>query len=109
MRHDQPVQARLTRSETEKRIAGVCGGIAEYFDIDPTLVRVVFVLIALISGVGVLIYVVLWIVLPKGPREPVAPQTVRRQSALRIAEERFARGEISADELEQIRIDLARR
>jgi phage shock protein C len=109
MRHDQPVQAPLTRSETEKRIAGVCGGIAEYFDIDPTVVRIVFVLIALLSGVGVLIYVVLWIVLPKGPRQPVETQTVRRQSALRIAEERFARGEISADELEQIRVDLARR
>ena len=109
MRHDQPVQARLTRSETDRRIAGVCGGIAEYFDIDPTVVRIVFVLVALMSGVGVLIYVVLWIALPKGPREPVETQTVRRQSALRIAEERFARGEISADELEQIRIDLARR
>ncbi len=109
MRHDQPVQARLTRSETDKRIAGVCGGIAEYFDIDATVVRIVFVLIALLTGVGVLIYAVLWIVLPRGSREPVETQTVRRQSALRIAEERFARGEISADELEQIRIDLARR
>ena len=109
MRHDRPVQARLTRSETDKRIAGVCGGIAEYFDIDPTIVRIVFVLVALMSGVGVLIYVVLWIALPKGPREAVEAPTVRRQSALRIAEERYARGEISADELEQIRFDLARR
>jgi phage shock protein C len=109
MRHDQRVQARLTRSETEKRIAGVCGGIAEYFDIDPTVVRVVFVLLAILTGVGIPIYVVLWIILPKGSPVPVDTQTVRRQSALRIAEERFARGEISADELEQIRIDLARR
>ena len=109
MRHDRPVQARLTRSETDKRIAGVCGGIAEYFDIDATVVRVIFVLVALMSGVGVLIYVVLWIALPRGSRQPVESQTVRRQSALRIAEERFARGEISADELEQIRVDLARR
>ncbi len=109
MRHDQPVQARLTRSETDKRIGGVCGGIAEYFDIDSTLVRIGFVLISLMSGVGVLVYVVLWIVLPKGSGVAVESQTYRRQSALRIAEERFARGEISAEELEQIRLDLARR
>jgi phage shock protein PspC (stress-responsive transcriptional regulator) len=109
MRHDRPVQARLTRSETDKRIAGVCGGIAEYFDIESTVVRIVFVLISLMSGVGFLVYVVLWIVLPKGSPVPVESQTLRRQSALRIAEERFARGEISAGELEQIRVDLAGR
>ncbi len=109
MRHHQLVQARLTRSQTEKRIAGVCGGIAEYFDIDATLVRIGFVLLALFTGVGILLYVVMWIVLPKGTPSTVEAQTVRRQSALRIAEERFARGEISAAELEQIRVDLARR
>ena len=109
MRHDQPMQARLTRSEADKRLAGVCGGIAEYFDFDATLVRIGFVLLALFTGVGILLYVVLWIVLPKGTSSTVETPTVRRQSALRIAEERFARGEISADELEQIRIDLARR
>ncbi|HEX2088810.1 MAG TPA: PspC domain-containing protein [Actinomycetota bacterium] len=103
------MQARLTRSETDKRIAGVCGGIAEYFGVDATLVRIVFVVLALLEGVGILLYVVLWIVLPKGSPVPVDSQTHRRQSALRIAEERFARGEISAEELEQIRMDLARR
>ena len=109
MRHDRPVQPRLTRSETDKRIAGVCGGIAEYFDIESTVVRIVFVLISLMSGVGFLVYVVLWIVLPKGSPVPVESQTFRRQSALRIAEERFARGEISATELEQSRVDLTGR
>ena len=96
--------SRITRSETDKRIGGVAGGIAEYFGIDPTLVRVGFV-IAAFMGFGVLAYVVLWIVLPKGqPGVPVAP---RGSSALGIAEERYARGEISAEELAQIRADLS--
>jgi phage shock protein C len=99
---------QLTRSQTNKRIAGVCGGIAEYFDIDPTLVRVAFVVAALLGGPGVLLYIVLWIVLPKGPVGATPPYMMGRHLAapVRIAEERFARGEISAEELHQIRTDL---
>lgn len=103
---------QLTRSETNKRIAGVCGGIAEYFDVDPVLVRVAFVLAALFGGPGLLIYVVLWIVLPKGDpsqapvRRPGGSSGFGQSNAIRIAEERFARGDIDADELYQIRRDL---
>ena len=98
---------RLTRSATDKRIAGVCGGVGEYFDLDPTLVRVAFVVAALF-GPGLLLYVVLWIVLPKGGSENGAvPSPGSSSQAIRIAEERFARGEISADELAQIRTDLS--
>jgi phage shock protein C len=100
---------QLTRSETNKRIAGVCGGIGEYFGIDPVLVRVGFV-VAGLMGWGVLLYVVLWIVLPKGqPSTGAIPAPGgRSHAAVRIAEERFARGEISAEELHQIRGDLTR-
>jgi phage shock protein C len=87
----------LTRSETDRMIAGVCGGIAERLDVDPTLVRVVFALSIFFGGFGVFAYLVLWILLPKGTAQP---------PAMRIAEERFARGEISAEELHQIRADL---
>ena len=99
---------QLTRSQSNRRIAGVCGGIAEYFDIDPTLVRIAFVVAALLGGPGLLLYVVLWIVLPKGPAGPPSAHTSGRHpaAAVRIAEERFARGEISAEELHQIRSDL---
>jgi phage shock protein C len=98
---------QLMRSQANKRIAGVCGGIAEYFDIDPTLVRVAFVVAALV-GPGVLLYVILWIVLPKGAEGGVPPYMTGRHpgSAIAIAEERFARGEITAEELAQIRSDL---
>ena len=99
---------QLTRSQTNRRIAGVCGGIAEYFDIDPTLVRVAFVVAALVGGPGLLLYLVLWVVLPKAPLGGTPPHVTGRHpaAAVRIAEERFARGEISTEELHQIRVDL---
>ena len=96
---------RLTRSETDRRIAGVCGGIAEYYDVDPILIRVGFIVGAFI-GFGVLLYIVLWIVMPKGmPGVPVSGPR-HASSAVHIAESRFARGEISAADLAQIRQDL---
>ena len=95
---------RITRSETDKRIAGVAGGIAEYFGIDPTLVRIGFV-IAAFMGFGIFAYVVLWVALPPG--QPGVPMAHRGSSAVRIAEERYANGEISAEELAQIRADLS--
>jgi phage shock protein PspC (stress-responsive transcriptional regulator) len=58
---------RLTRSSTDKKIGGVCGGLAEYFDLDPTLIRVIWVLLVLCGGTGLLAYIILWIVLPLGP------------------------------------------
>jgi phage shock protein C len=64
------MQKRLHRSRTEKMIAGVCGGFAEYFDVDPTLVRVVWVLITLLAGVGILLYLILWVIMPLDLPEP---------------------------------------
>lgn len=54
---------KLYRSEKDKMIGGVCGGIAEYFDIDSTIVRVLFVLL-LLSGSGFLLYIILLVVIP---------------------------------------------
>ncbi|GAB6394960.1 MAG: PspC family transcriptional regulator [Bacteroidales bacterium] len=57
---------RLARSDDSKMIAGVCGGIANYLDWDPTLVRVAYVLISVFTLFsGVIAYLVLWIVMPK--------------------------------------------
>ncbi len=96
---------RLTRSQTDRRIAGVCGGIAEYYDVDPILIRIGFIVGAFI-GFGILLYVVLWIVMPKGtPGVPVSGPR-HSSSAVHIAESRFARGEITAADLAQIRQDL---
>jgi phage shock protein C len=74
---------RLHRSTNECVLAGVCGGIAEYLNIDPSLVRVAFVVATLWGGVGVLTYVVLAIVLPvdQYASVPVAPSGGRTRAA----------------------------
>ncbi len=58
------MQSRLMRSRTDRMVGGVCGGVAAYLRIDATIIRLLFVLMALGSGAGVFIYVVLWFVLP---------------------------------------------
>jgi phage shock protein C len=65
---------RLHRSRTEKMIAGVCGGLGEYLDMDPTVVRLIFVAIVLLAGTGILAYLILWVVMPLDlPASPGAP------------------------------------
>ena len=68
-----PPRRKLTRSR-DKMIAGVCGGIAEYFQLDPTLVRVGYVLVSIISAAfpGLLAYIILMFVMP-APDEPAPP------------------------------------
>lgn len=56
---------RLYRIEQGKMLAGVCGGIAEYFDVDPSLVRLAWVLFCTVGGSGVLAYIVAAIIIPK--------------------------------------------
>jgi phage shock protein C len=62
---------RLTRSRTDKKIAGVCGGIAKYFGIDPVIPRVIAVVLVLGGGAGVLAYLICWIVIPMEPEATV--------------------------------------
>jgi phage shock protein C len=58
------MDARLVRSTSDRMLGGVCGGLARYFGIDATIVRLVFVL-AVLSGLSPLIYVILWVVMPQ--------------------------------------------
>jgi len=58
---------KLFRSRTQRMIAGVCGGLAEYFDIDPTLVRLIAVALTLAGGSGILAYFIFWLVVPQKP------------------------------------------
>jgi phage shock protein C len=68
-----PRPRRLTRSRDHKMIAGVCGGLAEYFELDPTIVRVAYVLISIVSVAfpGILAYIILMFVMP--PPDPPGP------------------------------------
>ena len=56
---------KLYRSKKNRVIAGVCGGIAEYFNIDPTLVRLLWIFFVIIWGSGILAYIIAWIVIPE--------------------------------------------
>lgn len=72
------MHSRLYRSRTDAMIGGVCGGLANYLGIDSTLVRLFFVLLALGTGFGVLIYFILWVVIPReGQGEMTATETIR--------------------------------
>ena len=58
---------KLYRSKEDRWLGGVCGGIAAYFNIDAIIVRILFILLALAIGGGILIYVILWIIIPAEP------------------------------------------
>ena len=58
---------KLYRSSREKMLGGVAGGLAEYFDVDPTIVRLIFVLTVLAGGAGFLAYIIMWVVVPQEP------------------------------------------
>ena len=63
------MEKKLYKSETNKMLAGVCGGIAEYFNIDPTLVRLGWVLFCALGGSGLLAYIIMAIIMPSRPIE----------------------------------------
>jgi phage shock protein C len=58
---------KLYRSKTDRKLAGVCGGVAQYFNLDATLIRVLFVLLAVLGGSGLILYVAMWIIVPNEP------------------------------------------
>ena len=66
-RKPAPVK-RLYRSGKEKILGGVCGGIGEYVGVDPTLIRLLWVLFSLAYGMGILLYIIMWIIVPRNPR-----------------------------------------
>jgi phage shock protein C len=58
---------KLYRSKTNRQVAGVCGGLAQHFNVDATLIRVLFVLLAVLGGSGLVLYAAMWIIVPKEP------------------------------------------
>lgn len=75
---------KLYRSEKDRKIAGVCGGIGEYFGIDPTVVRIIFVLLLLPGGLpGLIPYLLLWLLVPNESelKQPSAPDKEPRKIA----------------------------
>ena len=60
---------RVYRSKKNRMLGGVCGGIAEYFGIDPVLVRLLFLLLFFMGFVGIIIYIVAWLLIPEGANQ----------------------------------------
>ncbi len=68
------MEKRLTKSTVDSKIAGVCGGLGEYFGVDPTIVRIIFVCMVFFVGTGLFAYIILALVMPKADEIP-HPQT----------------------------------
>ncbi len=75
-------QKRLYRSTQDRMFAGVCGGIGEYLDVDPTLVRLAFVALTLLSsGSGLVIYLILMLIVPERPTDKRKSKTKRTEDS----------------------------
>ncbi|HET8889896.1 MAG TPA: PspC domain-containing protein [Candidatus Angelobacter sp.] len=74
---------RLVRPRQNRKVAGVCAGFAEYFDLDVTLIRIVWALCVVCAGVGALAYVVCWIVIPDEPLMLAAPPQATQDKVAR--------------------------
>lgn len=70
-------ERRLYRSNTQRVVAGICGGLGEYFAVDPVWFRVGFVVLALGGGSGILIYLLMWLIVPPAPDGIEAPPSGR--------------------------------
>ncbi|MEK9153634.1 MAG: PspC domain-containing protein [Patescibacteria group bacterium] len=80
---------KLHRAQQERIIAGVAGGLGEYFNIDPVLVRIIFVVLALVHGLGVLLYILFWLVVPNQDGGKVTDRVVSFSAALKKSEEKL--------------------
>ncbi|MDO8628252.1 MAG: PspC domain-containing protein [Nanoarchaeota archaeon] len=80
------MEKRLYRSSSNKIIAGVCGGLGEYLDIDPTIVRLIWAVFVLLWGFGLLLYLIAWLIVPLKHNSSVItsiprPSKVRRKKS----------------------------
>ena len=80
------MQKRLHRSQKERMLGGVAGGLAEYFETDPSLVRLIFALMFVFAGSGFLLYLILWVVLPLEDRTYASSQDIARENTQEIAD-----------------------
>jgi phage shock protein C len=70
----------LYRSRVDRKIAGVCAGLAEYLDVDPTLVRILWVMLVMFGGCGVIGYLIGWMLMPQEPLAQACPGTESQTS-----------------------------
>jgi len=88
------MKKRLYRSRTDRMIWGVCGGLAEYFDIDPTIIRIIFLVLIFANGLSILAYIILAIVVPLEGSKTTEPKEVFKEN---VAEMRDKAGELGRE------------
>ncbi|MCX6789425.1 MAG: PspC domain-containing protein [Candidatus Gribaldobacteria bacterium] len=81
---------KLYRAKQERIIAGVAGGLGEYFKIDPVLVRIIFVALALVHGLGILLYVLFWLIVPNEGGGNITDRVASFSATLKRSEEKLA-------------------
>ncbi len=80
------MEKRLYRSRSDRMVWGVCGGLAKYFDVDPTIVRVIAVLSVFVSGLGILAYIILAIVVPMEGSKAAEPKDTIKENVEEMKE-----------------------
>ena len=78
------MEKRLYRSQSDRMIWGVCGGLAKHFDMDPTLVRIIFVLLLFANGLGILAYIIMTIVVPLEGSKVTTPRDTVKENVEEI-------------------------
>jgi phage shock protein PspC (stress-responsive transcriptional regulator) len=68
---------RLYRSRKDQILGGVCGGLGEHIDVDPTIIRLVWAVVTILSiGFGLIVYLIAWIIIPESPDEPTVQTNI---------------------------------
>ena len=80
------MSTRITKSKTDRVIDGVCGGLAEYYGIDSVIVRLIFVVLLFINGIGFFIYIILAIIMPKPEKLDQSPKETIRENVQEMGE-----------------------
>jgi len=80
------MKGKLYRSEKDRMLGGVCGGLGEYFSIDSTIVRLIFALIVIYGGSGLILYIILWIVVPSESQVVGSSEEVVKKNTQEIKE-----------------------
>ncbi len=108
------MEKRLYRSRSDRMVWGICGGLAKYFGIDPTIVRVIFVLLIFANGLGILAYIILAIVVPLESSKATEPKDTIRENVEELKETagelgREIRSTLAGEESESEEVTKTRR
>lgn len=95
---------RLYRSKKSRMIAGVCGGLAEYFNVDPTLLRIAFVALAFLNGAGLILYIILAIVMPEEEKDSEKKLSAEADTSAESAKDNVAKD----SEVQQVKEEAQR-